>query len=142
MDVAPLGLGVGARIPLPRQAVCVRSWPGQTHGLALHSVYLDTCHNYWIRLWELGNSLHVVWGREVNDHERWIISATLPSCLNLGLWYDYRVDVLPANRLKLYWNGTLIFDATDPEHTFSEGPVGMRLDYFDTNRDETRVYQP
>ena len=50
--------------------------------------------------------------------------------------------MLPGNRLKFYWNGALIFDATDPEHTFSEGSVGMRLDYFGTNWDETRVYQP
>ena len=85
MDVAPLGVGVGDRVPLPRQALCIRSWPGHTPGLALHSVYVDSCDNYCIRLWELGDSLHVVWGREVNDHERWIISATLPSHLDLGL---------------------------------------------------------
>jgi hypothetical protein len=50
--------------------------------------------------------------------------------------------VLPGSRLKFYWDGTLIFDATDLERTFSAGPVGMRLDYLDTILDETRVYQP
>jgi hypothetical protein len=57
-------------------------------------------------------------------------------------WNDNRVDVLPGRRHKRSWNGVLIFNAIDPEYTFSEGPVGMRLDYFDTILDDTRVYQP
>jgi hypothetical protein len=116
--------------------------PDPWTGLVLHPVHLDNCHNYWIRLWERDHPSHVVWGGEVDDDEYWIVDATLPSPPQPGQWYDYRVDVLPGSRLKLYWNGALVFDATDPERTFSGGPVGMRLDYFDTILDETRIYQP
>jgi hypothetical protein len=116
--------------------------PTPTSGLVLHPVHLDNCHNYWIRLWERDNPSRVVWGREVNDDESWITDTDLPSPPQLGRWYDYRVDVLPGSQVKFYWNGTLIFDTRDSRRTFSGGPVGMRLDYFDTILDETRVYQP
>jgi hypothetical protein len=108
----------------------------------LHPVHLDNCNNYWIRLWERDNPAHVVWGREVNDAENWIGDWTLPLPPKRERWYDYQVDVLPDSRIKFYWNRELIFDHTDPERTFSQGPVGMRLDYFDTVLAETRVYQP
>lgn len=111
-------------------------------GLVLHPVHVDNCNNYWIRLWERDDPSHVVWGKEVNDSESWIEDWTLPHSPQPGRWYNYEVDVLPGSRLKFYWNGELIFDHTDPERTFSQGPVGMRLDYFDTILDETRVYQP
>jgi hypothetical protein len=116
--------------------------PAPETGLVLHPVHLSNAYNYFIRLWERDNPSHVVWGREVTDAESWIWQATLPSPPQLGRWHNYRVDVLPDSRLKFYWDGALIFDATDPERTFSKGPVGMRLDYFDTILDETRVYQP
>jgi hypothetical protein len=116
--------------------------PDPWTGLVLHPVHLDNCHNYWIRLWERDDPSHVVWGQEVNDKEFWITDATLPDPPQLRQWYDYRIDVLPGSHLKFYWNGTLIFDDMDPAQTFSGGPVGMRLDYFDTILDETRVYQP
>jgi hypothetical protein len=116
--------------------------PSAVSGLVLHPVHLDNCNNYWLRLWERDHPFRVVWGREVDDDESWIIRTDLPYRLELRRWYDYRVDVLPGSRLKFYWDGALIFDATDPEHTFNAGPVGMRLDYFDTIMDETRVYQP
>jgi hypothetical protein len=111
-------------------------------GLVLHPVHLDNCNNYWIRLWERDNPAHVVWGREINDTENWIGDWTLPVPPQQERWYDYQVDVLPGSRIKFYWNRKLIFDHTDPERTFSQGPVGMRLDYFDTVLAETRVYQP
>jgi hypothetical protein len=120
--------------------IMARPTPGS--GLVLHPVHLNNCHNYWIRLWERDNPSRVVWGREVDDDESWITHGDLPFRPELRRWYDYRVDVLPGSRLKFYWNGTLIFDAKDPNRTFSGGPVGMRLDYFDTILDETRVYQP
>jgi hypothetical protein len=110
-------------------------------GLVLYPVHLDNCHNYWIRLWEREDPSHVVWGAEVDD-EHWITDATLPEPPQPGRWYDYRVDVRPGSWLTFYWDGARIFDATDPAHTFSGGPVGMRLDYFDTLLDDTRVYQP
>ena len=116
--------------------------PNAWNGLVLFPVHLDNCHNYWIRLWERDQADHVVWGREVNDRESWILDTTLPHPPLRRQWYDYRVDVLPGSRLKFYWNGELIFDHVDPARTFSKGPVGMRLDYFDTILDETRVYQP
>jgi hypothetical protein len=121
--------------------------PAPWTGLVLHPVHLDNCHNYYIRLWERDAPAHVVWGKEVGDREHWITEATVPTTAQnpdgprLGAWHDYRVDVLPGSRLTFYWDGALIFDATDPERTFSGGPVGMRLDYFDTVLDGTRVYQ-
>jgi hypothetical protein len=116
--------------------------PDPWNGLVLFPVHLDNCNNYWIRLWERDNPSHVVWGKEVNDSESWILDATLPSPPQTGRWYDYQVHVLSGSRLRFYWNGAPIFDGTDSKHTFSQGPVGMRLDYFDTILDETRVYQP
>jgi hypothetical protein len=118
--------------------------PDSWNGLVLHPVHMDNCNNYWIRLWERDNPRRVVWGREVNDVESRVLPApkTLPSAPQPGHWYEYRVDVLPGSRLKFYWNGELIFDETDKEGTYSQGPVGMRLDYFDTILAETRVYQP
>jgi hypothetical protein len=116
--------------------------PNPWSGLVLHPVHINNCNNYWIRLWERDNPSHVVWGREVNDNERWILDTTLPHPPQRGRWYDYEVAVLPGSRLKFYWNGELIFDDTDPKHTFRQGPVGMRLDGFDTILAETRVYQP
>jgi hypothetical protein len=59
-----------------------------------------------------------------------------------GQWCDYQVRVLSGSRFKFYWNGELIFDEVDSEYTYSQGPLGMRLDYFDTILAETRVYQP
>jgi hypothetical protein len=131
--------------------------PDPWTGLVLHPVHINNCNNYWIRLWERDKPYQVVWGWEVNNDEGWIISKSMKSLGNPndtfisrnpngvpkeGEWHDYRVDVLPGSRLKFYWDGALIFDATDPHHTFSGGPVGMRLDYFDTILDDTRVYQP
>jgi hypothetical protein len=122
--------------------------PEPETGLVLHPVHLSNRNNYWIRLWERDKPDQVVWGREVNDVESWITRKDLPKSdknpdgPKLGVWHDYRVDVLPGSQLKFYWDGALIFDATDPKRTFSRGPVGMRLDYFDTMLDETRVYQP
>jgi hypothetical protein len=122
--------------------------PDPWTGLVLHPVHLNNCQNYWIRLWERDEPNHVVWGKEVQNRERWITEASMPKNAKnpdgplLGVWHDYRVDVLPGSRLTFYWDGTRIFDATDPERTFSRGPVGMRLDYFDTVLDETRVYKP
>ena len=116
--------------------------PDAWNGLVLHPVHLDNCNNYWIRLWERDKPDHVVWGSEANDAESWIVDATLPRPPLPGQWHEYRVDVLPGSRLKFYWDGALIFDHRDPQRRFSKGPVGMRLDYFDTLLDETRVYQP
>lgn len=116
--------------------------PAPWSGLVLHPVHVDNCNNYWIRLWERDDPSHVVWGKEVNDCESWIGDWTLPSPPERDRWYDYQVDVLPGSRLKFYWDRELIFDHVDPERTFSQGPVGMRLDYFDTILDDTRVYQP
>ena len=116
--------------------------PQPWSGLVLHPVHVDNCNNYWIRLWERDNPLQVVWGREVDDSENWIESWNLPRPPKLQQWHHYEVHVLPNSRLKFYWNHKLIFDHTDPGNTFSQGPVGMRLDYFDTLLDETRVYQP
>jgi hypothetical protein len=84
----------------------------------------------------------VVWGREVDDDENWIVDASLPRAPRLGRWYAYQIDVLSGSRIRFHWDGALVFDHTDPNHTFSAGPVGMRLDYFDTRLQETRVYQP
>ena len=70
------------------------------------------------------------------------MSPALPRPPLTRRWHDYRVDVLAGSRLRFFWDGALIFDHVDPERTFSTGPVGMRLDYFDTVMDETRVYQP
>jgi hypothetical protein len=120
----------------------VSARPDPWTGLVLHPVHLNNCNNYWIRLWERDNPSHVVWGCEVNDQEVWITDAALPSAPQPGRWYEYRVDVLPGSRLKFYWNGALIFNFADPMRTFIRGPVGMRLDYFDTALAETRVYQP
>ena len=111
-------------------------------GLVLHPVHLDNCNNYWIRLWERDDPAHVVWGKEIDDAEDWIGDWRLPLAPQREQWYEYQVDVLPGSRLRFYWDGKLIFDHTDPEHTFSQGPVGMRLDYFDTVLAETRVDQP
>jgi hypothetical protein len=122
--------------------------PDPWTGLVLHPMHVDNCNNYWIRVWERDEPDHVVWGKEVEDRESWITEASVPKTPKnpdgplQEEWHDYRVDVLPGSRLKFYWDGALIFDATDPEHSFSGGPVGMRLDYFDTILDETRVYQP
>jgi hypothetical protein len=116
--------------------------PQPWSGLVLHPVHMDNCNNYWIRLWERDNPRQVVWGKEVDDAESWIGSWTLPQPPQLQRWYDYEVRVLPESRLKFYWNRKLIFDHIDPERSFSQGPVGMRLDYFDTVLDDTRVYQP
>lgn len=130
--------------------------PDPWTGLVLHPVHRSNAYNYYIRLWERDDPSHVVWGQEVNDVEDWIIATSLTALPKndgflsknpngvpkLGEWHDYRVDVLPGSRLKFYWDGALIFDAIDAAHTFSKGPVGMRLDYFDTILDETRVYQP
>ena len=52
--------------------------PNPWSGLVLHPVHINNCNNYWIRLWERDNPSHVVWGREVNDNERWILDTTLP----------------------------------------------------------------
>jgi hypothetical protein len=111
-------------------------------GLVLHPVHLDNCNNYWIRLWERDHPTHVVWGKEIDDAENWVGDWTLPLPPQQERWHDYQVDVLPDSRIKFYWNRKLVFDHTDPERTFSQGPVGMRLDYFDTVLAETRVYQP
>jgi hypothetical protein len=132
--------------------------PDPWNGLVLHPVHINNCNNYWIRLWERDTSDKVVWKWEVNDHEPdgddSIITKFLRNYFPTDdtknpngvpkekVWHDYRVDVLPGSRLKFYWDGKLIFDATDEDHTFSGGPVGMRLDYFDTILDDTRVYQP
>jgi hypothetical protein len=70
------------------------------------------------------------------------MEATLPHAPQTGQWYDYQLRVSPGSRLNFYWNGELIFDEVDSDHTFSQGPVGMRLDHFDTILDETRVCQP
>jgi hypothetical protein len=116
--------------------------PDAWNGLVLHPVHLDNCNNYWIRLWERDDAAHVVWGREVDDDEEWILEAALPRVPRLGQWYAYEVRVLPESRIKFYWDGELVFDHTDPDRTFGVGPVGMRLDYFDATLAETRVYQP
>jgi hypothetical protein len=118
--------------------------PDPWTGLVLHPVHRSNAYNYWIRLWGRDDTSRVDWGREVDDDESPIHPEgwRLPSPPELERWYDYRVDVLPGSRLKFYWDGALIFDAVDPERTFRRGPVGMRLDYFDTVLDETRVYQP
>ena len=116
--------------------------PDPWNGLVLHPVHIDNCNNYWIRLWERDNPRHVVWGKEIDDVESWVGSWSLPQTPQLQQWYEYEVRVLPDSRLKFYWNGKLIFDHRDPARSFSQGPVGMRLDYFDTVLDETRVYQP
>ena len=81
-------------------------------------------------------------GAGIRRQGKWITDATLPASPLQGRWYDYRVDVLPGSHLRFYWDGALIFEFTDPERRFSGGPVGMRLDYFDTVLAETRVYQP
>lgn len=120
----------------------IKSRPQPYLGLVLHPVHRDNCNNYYVRLWERDNPSRVVWGKEVNDAESWIISETLPSPPQTGVWYDYRIDVLPGSRLRFYWDNQLIFDHTDPQGTYSQGPVGMRLDYFNAILDETRVYQP
>jgi hypothetical protein len=116
--------------------------PSSWTGLVLHPVHLDNCNNYWIRLWGRDDPSHVVWGREVNDQESWAKEARLPHAPQTGQWYEYQLRVLPGSQLKFYWNGELIFDEVDSEYTFSQGPVGMRMDHFDTILDETRVYQP
>ena len=116
--------------------------PDPWTGLVLHPVHLVNCNNYWIRLWERDDATHVVWGREVADRESWIVEAALPRAPRLGRWYTYQVDVLPGSRIRFSWDGALVFDHTDPDHTFGAGPVGMRLDYFDTRLEETRVYRP
>jgi hypothetical protein len=116
--------------------------PDPWTGLVLFPVHLDNCHNYWIRLWERDRPSRVVWGREVDDAESWITEASLPAPPQPGRWHEYRVDVLPGSRLRFYWDGALVFSAVDPARTFSRGPVGMRLDYFDAVLAETRVYQP
>jgi hypothetical protein len=116
--------------------------PNAWTGLVLHPVHLDNCNNYWVRLWERDNAAHVVWGREVDDDESWIVDTTLSHAPQMGRWYDYEVDVLPGSRIRFSWDGALVFDHADPDHTFTTGPVGMRLDYFDTRLAETRVYQP
>jgi hypothetical protein len=125
-------LYVGAIMPRPE------AWTG----LVLHPVHRDNCNNYFIRLWERDSPTHVVWGREVNDEEDWIVEATLPRTPRLAQWYSFRVDVLPNSRIRFYWDDVQVFDAADPDRTFSAGPVGMRLDYFDTHLEGTRVYQP
>ena len=50
--------------------------------------------------------------------------------------------MLPGSRIRFRWDGALVFDHTDPDRTFGAGPVGMRLDYFDTILAGTRVYRP
>ena len=116
--------------------------PKPWSGLVLHPVHLNNCNNYWIRLWERDNPTRVVWGKEINDQEYRILNGILPARPEVGRWYNYQIHVLPGSRLKFYWNGVLIFDAADPARTFSRGPVGMRLDYFDTILDDTRVFRP
>jgi hypothetical protein len=118
--------------------------PDPWTGLVLHPVHIDNCNNYFVRLWERDNPRRVVWGREVADSETSVTggSWTLPVAPQLGRWYEYQVRVLPGSRIQFYWDGGLVFDATDPQRTYSRGPVGMRLDYFDATLDETRVYRP
>jgi hypothetical protein len=145
LALAPGSLGVEARIRFVGRLYIfdiMECRPDPWTGLVLHPVHLDNCNNYWIRLWERDHPSHVVWGREFNDREHWIMHTTLPHPPRTGQWYDYQVRVLPGSRLKFYWNGELIFDGVDSEYTYSQGPVGMRLDYFDTILAETRVYQP
>lgn len=56
----------------------------------------------------------------------------MPHAPQTGHWYEYQVHVLPGSQLKFYWNGELVFDEVDGQYTFSQGPVGMRLDHLDT----------
>ncbi len=116
--------------------------PEAFSGLVLHPVHLDNCNNYWIRLWERDDATHVVWGREVADREDWIAEAALPRAPRPGRWYAYEVRVLPGSRVRFSWDGALVFDLADPDRTFTAGPVGMRLDYFDATLEGTRVYRP
>jgi len=121
----------------------IKERPDYFSGLVLHPVHLDNCNNYYVRLWERDNPSRVVWGKEVNDVEPPLIwSGTLASPPQTGVWHDFRIDVLPGSHLRFYWDNQLVFDQTDPAGTYSQGPVGMRMDYFDAILDETRVYQP
>lgn len=117
--------------------------PAPSSGLVIHPVHIDNCNNYWIRLWERDNPRQVVWGREVADSEKWVGGAwTLPATPQTGRWYEFQARVLPGSRIQFIWDGNLVFDATDPNRTYSKGPVGMRLDSFDTILEQTRVYSP
>jgi hypothetical protein len=102
--------------------------PDPWTGLVLHPVHRSNAYNYFIRLWERDDPSHVVWGREVNDVEDWIIATSLTELPKsngflsknpngvpkLGEWHDYRVDVLPGSRLKFYWDGA------KPRHDFRD----------------------
>jgi hypothetical protein len=52
--------------------------PSPWTGLVVHPAHVDNCNNYWIRLWERDDPSHVVWGREVNDQEDWVMDTALP----------------------------------------------------------------
>ncbi|GGZ03207.1 hypothetical protein [Streptomyces poonensis] len=115
--------------------------PDPWTGLVFHPVHITNCDNYWIRIWERDQP-RLTFGREVDDRETAVLRTRFPWPA-LNTWHTYRIDVLPGSRVRFHWNGTRIFDTTDPAHAFSGGgPVGMRLDYFDTVLHETRVHRP
>lgn len=118
----------------------ISSRPDPWTGLVFHPVHRSNCDNYFIKIWERDYQ-RVTFAREVNDAETTIARAPF-STPALGTWHEYRIDVLAGSRIRFFWNGSLILDAQDPARAFSGGPVGMRLDYFDTVLDETRVYVP
>lgn len=109
-------------------------------GLVFHPVHISNCDNYYVRIWERSEDI-LTFAREVNDAET-ILKRVPFSQPALGAWHDYRVEVLPGSRIRFIWNGQLVLDEVDPAQAFSGGPVGMRLDYFDTVLDETRVVKP
>jgi hypothetical protein len=116
-----------------------RPQPGT--GLVFHPVHLSNCDNYFIRIWERDQP-QLTFGKEINDVETVLLRAPFPTPA-LRIWHQYRIDVLPNSRFRFWWNGQLRLEATDPAQTFRNGgPVGMRLDYFDTILDETRVFVP
>jgi hypothetical protein len=114
--------------------------PDPWTGLVFHPVHINNCNNYFIRIWERDNP-RLTFARETNDAETAITRVPFPTPA-LNRWHDYRIDVLPGSRVRFYWNGALVLDATDPARAFTGGPVGMRLDYFDTVLQDTRVYVP
>jgi hypothetical protein len=119
----------------------VSARPDPWSGLVFHPVHISNCNNYWIRIWERDQQ-QLTFAREVNDVETAITRVHFPTPA-LNRWHEYRIDVLRGSRVRFYWNGALMLDATDPTHTFKRGgPVGMRLDYFDAVLHDTRVYVP
>lgn len=116
--------------------------PKPWSGLVFHPVHLNNCNNYYISMWERDYPRRIRFGREVSDAETTIKLETMDAAPALGVWHDYRIDVLPGSHIRMYWNGALVLDAVDSTHKYTAGPVGMRLDYFDATLDETRVYKP